>query len=299
MNGIDVSGWQPGNITDLVDYDFVIIKATEGIGFVSNVCDKQYQLAKKRNKLLGVYHFATGLDARAEADFFVKNIQGYLGEAILVLDWEAGAVNRGREWVRTFVRRVKELTGVPPIIYGSQSPLTTQNIKGIAQDENCGLWVAAYPNNNQTGYRNEGQLLGSIIRQYSSYGRLAGYNGNLDLNRSILTPETWKKYAKGNRVDTPAPTPASEPTPVVPEPAEPTVPTTPDEPATTVPENNTPIDITSTITEEQDNTNSPENKNDTDTNSHDDAQVVGASFWQKLIDILQAIIKFLTTKKGE
>lgn len=210
MNGIDVSRWQPANITEIVDYDFVIIKATEGVGYVSPFCDAQYQAAKKRGKKLGVYHFASGGDARAEAEFFVNNVRGYLGEAVLVLDWEAGAVARGREWVRTFVKRVKELTNVPPMIYGSQSPLAAADIAGVAREENCGLWVAAYPNNNQGGYRDEPQLLGSVIRQYSSKGRLPGYGGDLDLNRSTLTPAQWDAYAKGGR-EGGAPAPAPQP----------------------------------------------------------------------------------------
>jgi len=212
MNGIDVSRWQPANITEIVDYDFVIIKATEGVGYVSPFCDTQYQAAKRRGKKVGVYHFASGGDARAEAEFFVNNVRGYVGEAVLVLDWEAGAVARGREWVRAFVKRVKELTNVPPIIYGSQSPLAAADIQGIAREENCGLWVAAYPNNNQTGYRDEPQLLGSVIRQYSSKGRLDGYGGDLDLNRSTLSPAQWDAYAKGGRDGgSPAPAPAPQP----------------------------------------------------------------------------------------
>lgn len=214
MNGIDISSWQPADITALVNYDFVIIKATEGTNYVSPVCDTQYQHAKQRGALLGVYHFASGGDAIAEADFFIKNIAGYIGEAILVLDWEAQAVARGGEWVRAFVRRVREKTGVPPVIYGSQSPLSSYNIPAIAAAENCGLWVAAYPHSAPSGYRDEGQLLGSIIRQYSSTGRLPGYGGNLDLNRSILSPDQWRAYARGSSgkkndvVPTPAPKPA-------------------------------------------------------------------------------------------
>lgn len=199
MNGIDVSAWQPANITSLVNYDFVIIKATEGLNYVSPVCDTQYQAAKKRGKLLGVYHFATGLDPKAEADFFVNHTKGYHGEAVLVLDWEANAISRGAAWVRSFVQRVKETTGIPPIIYGSASPLSAYGIPAIAAAENCALWVAAYPSNSLTGYRNEPQLLGSVIRQYASTGRLNGYAGNLDLNRSTLTPEQWRAYAAGSK----------------------------------------------------------------------------------------------------
>lgn len=219
MNGIDISSWQPADITAIVNYDFVIIKATEGTNYVSPVCDTQYQHAKRRGALLGVYHFARGLDPVAEADFFIKNIAGYVGEAILVLDWEADAIARGGAWVRTFVRRVREKTGVPPVIYGSQSPLASAGIPAIAAAENCGLWVAAYPNSARTGYRDEPQLLGSVIRQYSSTGLLPGYAGNLDLNRSTLSPDQWRAYARGSSgmkndvVPIPAPTAAPAPSP--------------------------------------------------------------------------------------
>lgn len=211
MNGIDISRWQPANVTAIVkDYDFVIIKATEGTSYVSPFCDAQYQAAKARGKKLGVYHFASGLDPVAEANYFIDNVQGYIGEAVLVLDWEANAVSRGREWVRAFVKQVKARTNVPPMIYGSASPMGAHDIPGVAREENCGLWVAAYPNNNPTGYRDEPQLLGSVIRQYSSKGRLADYGGDLDLNRSTLSPAQWDAYAKGGR-DGSAPAPAPAP----------------------------------------------------------------------------------------
>jgi GH25 family lysozyme M1 (1,4-beta-N-acetylmuramidase) len=210
MNGIDVSNWQPRNITELVDYDFVIIKATEGTNYVSPACDAQYQAAKKRGKKLGVYHFASGLDPVAEANFFIDNVQGYIGEAVLVLDWEAHAISKGADYVRKFVNQVKARTQVPPIIYASASPLQAAGIPALAQELNCGLWVAAYPDNvTDYGYQDQPQLLGGVIRQWTSVGRLSGYDGNLDLNRSTLTPEQWDKYAKGGRDgSSPAPTPA-------------------------------------------------------------------------------------------
>lgn len=211
MNGIDVSRWQPAIITELVDYDFVIIKATEGTNYVSPFCDAQYQKAKARGKKLGVYHFASGLDPVAEANYFIDNVQGYVGEAVLVLDWEANAVSLGANYVRKFVQQVKARTNVPPMIYGSASPLSAHGIPQVAQEENCGLWVAAYPNSNATGYRDEPQMLGSVIRQYASTGRLPGYEGNLDLNRSTLSAEQWGKYARGGRDGGAAPTPPPAP----------------------------------------------------------------------------------------
>lgn len=206
MNGIDVSAYQPRNITALVPLDFAIIKATESIGYVSDACDQQYQLAKAAGKCLGVYHFLRPSDAVANADFFVNNIQGYLGEAVLMLDYEANAVAMGREWLRTAIRRVKERTNVPPVVYASESVIADQQLDKLCAEENCGLVAANYGANNVQGYSAQPQLRGSVIRQYTSKGRLDGYGGDLDLDYTELTPEQWRKYANGQR-DGAAPAP--------------------------------------------------------------------------------------------
>ena len=91
MNGIDVSSWQTGIEVDEMSMDFVIAKATEGTNYVNPDCDRVYQDAKRAGYSLGVYHFASGGDALAEAEHFVDNISGYLGEALLVLDFEGSA----------------------------------------------------------------------------------------------------------------------------------------------------------------------------------------------------------------
>lgn len=211
MNGIDVSGWQPRNITALVPHDFAIIKATESTNFVSDACDQQYQIAKAAGKGLGVYHFLRPGDAVANADFFVNNVQGYVGEAILVLDYEANALDMGREWLRTVIRRVKQRTNVPPVVYASTSVISSQQLDKLCAEENCGLWAANYGANNVQGYSAQPQMLGSVIRQYTSKGRLPGYGGDLDLNYTELTMDQWKKYAHGQRDGSPAPAPAPAP----------------------------------------------------------------------------------------
>lgn len=214
MHGIDVSAWQPRNITALVDHDFAIIKATESTGYVSDACDQQYQIAKSKGKVTGVYAFLRPVDAVAQMDFFINNIQGYIGEALLVLDYEANAIAKGREWLRTSIRRVKERTNVPPVIYASESVVADQQLDKLAAEENCGLWVANYGANKQQGYSVQPQLRGSIIRQYTSKGRLNGYGGDLDLNYTELTPDQWRKYANGQRNGASAPAPVATPAPI-------------------------------------------------------------------------------------
>ena len=211
MNGIDISNWQNGINLAAVPCDFVIMKATQGTWFVSADCDRQYQQAKKAGKCLGVYHYAEGGDVKKEADYFLKNIQGYIGEAILVLDWE-GQDNPvfGKNdfaWVKQWLDYVTEKTGVKPLLYTSQSVMSRFN--GIGD---YGLWIAQYANMDPTGYQetpwNEGAYT-CAIRQYSSCGRLSGYDGNLDLDKFYGDKAAWNKYAgKGNTVQAPDQTPS-------------------------------------------------------------------------------------------
>jgi len=215
LSGIDVSSWQPANITSLVDYDFAIIKATEGTGMVVSSCAAQVQGAINRGKLFGLYHFADGKDATAEADWFVKNIQGWIGKGVLVLDMEANALAKGAGWAKTFLDRVKAQTGVTPIIYGSQGNICIPSYSVCA---NYPLWVAAYPSTAATGF-NPGVApirvtpwSGATIRQYSSAGALSGYSGRLDLNVFYGDTAAWNLLAgKGGTV----PAPIVDPTPTL------------------------------------------------------------------------------------
>ncbi len=206
MNGIDVSNWQNGINLLAVPADFVIMKATEGTGYVSPDCDRQYQQAKKAGRCLGVYHYANGGDYKAEADYFLNNIKGYIGEAILVLDWEgtnnpAFGVN-DYNWCKGWLDYVYSKTNVRPLLYCSQSVMSQFN--GIGD---YGMWIAQYADMNETGYQdtpwNEGAYT-CAIRQYSSAGRLSGYSGNLDLNKAYMDRTGWNKYAGGDNAVQPS-----------------------------------------------------------------------------------------------
>lgn len=221
MNGIDISDHQRGINLNAVPCDFVIVKATQGTGYINTDCDRAYQQAKAAGKCLGVYHYAGGNGAIAEADFFLKNIQGYIGEAVLVLDWEAyqnSAYNQGPAYAKQFLDRVYEKTGVRALVYISKSVCRQFDWSAIAPDH--GLWVAQYADNNPTGYQSnpwtDGNGYGAwhggaAIFQYSSSGRLPGYNGNLDINIAYMDRNAWNKYAgKGNSIKPPVtPTPPS------------------------------------------------------------------------------------------
>lgn len=218
LNGIDISNWQAGINLSAVPADFVIIKATEGTTYVSPEADTQYQGAKSAGRLLGVYHFATGAGAVEEAKFFLSNIQGYLGEAALFLDWEGAVVSQGVGYAKDFLDYVYQQTGIRPLIYMSKSVTSSYDWSSVSA--NYGLWVAQYADSTPTGYQDDpwtdakgyGSWSGPAIFQYASTGRLSGYDGNLDLDKFYGDTAAWQAYAKPDHM-TPDPDPTPEPTP--------------------------------------------------------------------------------------
>lgn len=210
MRGVDVSNWQCDIDTYALDADFVVSGATWGVGGFNNMCltngvnqAANYQLgrASASGKSIGVYHYAMGRDARAEADFFVNNVGGYVGRAVLVLDWESQDNPQfgNGAWVDAWVRRVYERTHVWPVIYLQASALG--QLSGYAR-EHCGVWVAQYASNVATGWQsrpwNYG-LYGEAMRQYTSNGYVNGYAGRLDLNYFRGERWQWDAYATGER----------------------------------------------------------------------------------------------------
>ena len=216
LNGIDISSWQNGINLAVVPCDFVVIKATEGINYVNPDYERAYRQAKASGKCLGVYHYANGGNIQAEADYFLSNVGDRLGEAILILDWEVGNnVSFGNcdyAWCKGWLDYVYEKTGVHPILYCSQS--IAYKFDNIG---NYGLWIAQYADNDPTGYQdapwNEGEYT-CAIRQYTSCGRLAGYDGNLDLDKFYGSKEDWGKYTVSDKANVVVPEQPEAPKPV-------------------------------------------------------------------------------------
>ena len=200
LNGIDISNWQQGIDLSKVPCDFVIAKATQGTGYVSPDCARQIEQARQTGKRFGVYHYVSGGNAVAEANYFVDNCANWIGKGLFCIDWES---NENSAWgnegyLEQVIAQVKARTGIPPIIYVQASRYA--QVAAVANRQNCGLWIAQYANMNPTGYQsipwNEGAYA-CVIRQYSSTGRLPGYGGNLDLNKFYGDGATYDKYVTG------------------------------------------------------------------------------------------------------
>lgn len=198
MNGIDISAWQGDAGIDIgkIAYDFCIVKATEGTDYKNRYFASHCDKVLNRKKLLGAYHYANGGNYKAEADYFLAYCKKYIGKAILVLDWE-GRNNpqfgkNDLEWCLKWCSYVQSKTGVKPLIYVQKSAMEAVKKAGY------NLWVAQYPDSEQTGYQahpwNEGDY-NCLIRQYTSVGKLSGYSGSLDLNKAYISAASWNKLA--------------------------------------------------------------------------------------------------------
>lgn len=260
LRGIDVSHWKADLNLNNIAYDFVIAKATGGNGYVDDQCDRFVQQAKAAGKKFGVFHyFSDGFndgDPIAEANWFVDNCAGYVGEGILVLDWERGGnpdvgnVGKAKAWLDQVFAR----TGVRPLIYMSASLVHELDWSSVIAG-NYGLWVASWPNNNNAvpNYNMDPASdpnphwdggVNDVLWQFTSTGRIDGYGGNLDCDFFYGPREAWDAYARSQNV--PAPTTTTTTT-QAPTPTPTTTTTTTEAPVVTPPEPTTTTTTTTVV----------------------------------------------------
>ena len=129
LEGIDVSHWQ-GTIdwakVRAAGKKFAYIKASEHTTFVDDTYLTNCSRAKSAGLKVGAYHFARPnigtTDAYAEADHFIGTADWTSGELRPVLDLEdTGGLTSSalQTWVKAFVQRIYDRTGVRAVIYVS------------------------------------------------------------------------------------------------------------------------------------------------------------------------------------
>jgi len=211
LRGIDTSNNNLGVPDATISADFVIMKATEGIGYVDNDCNPSYQESKAAGKLLGVYDFAhpDGNNAVDEANYFCDNVAGYVGEAILILDWEHTPTD-SVAWAKAWLDQVYRRTGVNAVIYMNTSTANAHDWSSVSA--NHALWVASYwdmsidynydmsnagpmPDVNGTFWPN-----GYAMWQWTSRGHLDGYGGDLDCSVAYMDADGWRAFARNRPV---------------------------------------------------------------------------------------------------
>lgn len=191
--GTDQSKWQANEVQE---GDFVILKATEGVGYVDPTCDTKYQLNKKAGKLLGVYHYARPdlNDAVSEAQFFVSSIRGYLNEAILALDWEQPGTQNNVAWAKAWLDEVYKMTGIKPLIYMSASVVNAYDWSVVANAD-YGLWIAGYPDLRSSWDLPDFCYSIGAWKFYAIW-QFTNSHGSLDRDVFMGDKRAWHLYAK-------------------------------------------------------------------------------------------------------
>ena len=209
----DTGAWTPAMREFWPQAEAVIIKATEGTGYVNPYCDADYQQAKKDGKPRGFYHYASGGDPRAEAEYFYNHTKGYVRDGIPALDWESGgnAAWGDTSWCRRFVNRYHELSGVWPMIYIQASEIA--QAANCAAD--CALWVAYYPS-NEYGWANERYGYDAARYPIAPWKAITiwQYGSNpIDCNVGYIDKAAWARIAGATTTNAKPTTSSPSPTP--------------------------------------------------------------------------------------
>ena len=205
LDGIDVSNYQRGLSISRIVADFVIVKASEGIGYEDPSCHAFAKETLDSHKKLGLYHFARpGKEnpAKEEARWFLRIFRPYIGKAIPVLDWEAQEISNV-SWAKEWLDEVYHQSGVRPWIYMSESVVNAYDWSDVAKEYR--LWMALY-HNNTPAYHYDMRHAGTLVHvrhwnritcwQWTSHGRLDGWQGNLDIDRFYGDTAAWEALEK-------------------------------------------------------------------------------------------------------
>lgn len=210
--GIDISNHQGKaklNLDKLLtkhpEIRVVIIKSSEGANFDDAYDEEFIRIALAHGCIVGVYHYARP-DKNgwlAEAKFFMSLTKRYKGKVFYVLDWEVRSAAKKVEWAESFLAYVAKETGSTPIFYSYESLINSADYSRINKYP---LWVAKYrdytPDKNfdmsSAGSAPKVKWWHSYIGwQWTSVGRLDGYNGNLDCTAFYVDEAALKKYIGG------------------------------------------------------------------------------------------------------
>jgi lysozyme len=186
MSGIDVSHFQQEidwHQVRRVGISFAFVKASEGTNISDPMFKQNWKDARLAGVLRGAYHFfRPQLDPAAQANFFLEKIGGETGELPPVLDVEvltaaspAQVVAGARRWLEILEAKL----GRKPILY-TGSAFWRNTLKNSSEFAQFPLWIAHYTSGPNP-------LVPSAwptwtFWQFSQQGKVAGINGNVDLD---------------------------------------------------------------------------------------------------------------------
>jgi GH25 family lysozyme M1 (1,4-beta-N-acetylmuramidase) len=193
VRGIDVSHWQ--GVIDWptvasVGVSFAYLKATEGTGWTDDRFAGNRAAATQAGILVGAYHYARPSpalgDAVREADHFLDVVAPRVGELHPALDLEETGGLEPAElngWVLGFIARVRERTGVTPVIYTSPRFWVANLADSPAAAVWGGpLWLAHWDTAHPHVPGEDWLGRGWTVWQWTDRGLVPGIDGRVDLD---------------------------------------------------------------------------------------------------------------------
>lgn len=156
LKGLDISHHNKNfkDVNVLNNYDFIIMKATEGANYKDSALSYFMKFLRK-DMLKGFYHYARPElknTPEMEASNFVSIILKYMdGRCIVALDVEGAALNLNKQyldhWCCKWCEYVYNATGIKPMIYTSEAYTSFYH---ECVDFGCGLWCAKWATRKPT-----------------------------------------------------------------------------------------------------------------------------------------------------
>lgn len=198
LKGVDISSWQSSGAVKYSDYDFVIIKASEGVNFKDPGLDRHLaglfgstDPSPRPDLCYGFYHYARpdlGNSAEDEAKSFLSFISAHVGNCVMALDWEQDSLNYSVDWAKAWLDYVYKQTGVKPMLYIQASQAKLSKYAPIAAAD-YGLWVAHWG------------VAGPSFSNWKNYA-IWQYRGSpLDMDEFNGDKAAWWKYCGRKEVE--------------------------------------------------------------------------------------------------
>ncbi len=218
--GIDVSRWQ-----QTVDWvavknagmTFGFCKATQGVAVLDKTFATNWAGIKNAGLARGCYCFYDPLlDGAQQAQFFLKSVK-FESSDMLVCDVEQAATTSADALiagVKTWLDLVEGASGRKPVIY-TRASFWNEKMRGSS---GYPAWAADYPMWTAHYTTAAKPLVPKgwntwALWQYTESGKVAGVNGNVDMNRYNGTPEQLFAWLGGAPTAQPKPAPPPQPAP--------------------------------------------------------------------------------------
>lgn len=183
---VDLSHWQ---VPSKIDYDVfakqldhAIIRTQYGSATIDKYYKTHHAELQKRGVPTAAYAWVRGVniaDMEKEAVDFYNRTKDF-NPTFWWLDVEEESMKDMRAGVSAYIKKLRSLGAEKVGIYIAHHLYKSFNLN---LDEADAVWIPRYGKNN--GKVNEAPDFTCDLHQYTSTGRLAGYSGNLDLNRII------------------------------------------------------------------------------------------------------------------